>query len=84
MPEPSVFNHIGLCVTDLDRARRFYVEALDFEPWFEIQPPDEPSNALLRLDPPIGMTACYLRRGAFVLELLHFADAGTRPAPTGS
>ncbi|MGH9025510.1 MAG: VOC family protein, partial [Acidimicrobiia bacterium] len=40
-------------------------------------PPDDPSAQLLRLDPPLGMTACYLRRGPFVLELLHFA---ARPA----
>ena len=79
VPGPSVFNHLGQCVTDLERSRRFYVEALGFEPWYEIQPPDEPSDALLRLVAPIGMTACYLRRGGFVLELLHFADVGTAP-----
>ncbi len=28
---------------------------------------------------PLGMTACYLKRDDFVLELLHFADAGTVP-----
>jgi lactoylglutathione lyase len=75
----SVFNHVGQCVTDLERARRFYVELFEFEPIRELQPPDDPSAKLLRLDPPLGMTALYLQRDGFVLELLHFADAGTRP-----
>ena len=75
----SVFNHVGQCVTDLERARRFYVELFEFEPIRELQPPDDPSAKLLRLDPPLGMTALYLQRDGFVLELLHFAAAGTRP-----
>jgi len=76
------FNHLGQCVVDLARSRRFYVEVLGFEPWREITPPDSPSDALLRLPPPLGMTACYLRRDGLVLELLHFAGAGARPDPT--
>jgi catechol 2,3-dioxygenase-like lactoylglutathione lyase family enzyme len=75
------FNHLGQCVTDLDRSRRFYVEALGFEPWREINPPDTPSDALLRLRPPLDMTACYLRRDGLVLELIHFAGDGARPDP---
>jgi catechol 2,3-dioxygenase-like lactoylglutathione lyase family enzyme len=75
----SVFNHVGQCVTDLERARRFYVELFDFEPIRELQPPDDPSAKLLRLDAPLGMTALYLQRDGFVLELLHFADGRTRP-----
>jgi lactoylglutathione lyase len=66
-------NHVGHCVTDLERSRRFYIEALDFEPWFELRPPDEPSDRLLGLRAPLGMTCVYLRAGEFVLELLHFA-----------
>jgi lactoylglutathione lyase len=76
-----VFNHLGQCVVDLDRSRRFYEEVLGFEPWREITPPDSPSDQLLRLTPPIGMTACYLRRDGLVLELLHFAGTGARPGP---
>jgi catechol 2,3-dioxygenase-like lactoylglutathione lyase family enzyme len=75
-----VFNHLGHCVTDLERARRFYVEVLGFEPWRAIEPPDDLSAKLLRLEPPLGMTACYLRQGPFVLELLHFASRPAKPA----
>lgn len=77
----AVFNHLGQCVADLTRSRRFYEEALGFEFWREIAPPDSPSDQLLRLPPPIGMTACYLRRDGLVLELLAFAGAGAKPGP---
>ena len=75
----SAFNHLGQCVTDLDRSRRFYVEVFGFEVEREISPPDSPSDRLLGLTPPIGMTACYLRRDGLVLELLHFAGEGATP-----
>ncbi len=76
------FNHVGHCVTDLPRSRRFYEEVLGFEVEREITPPDDASAKLLGLTPPLGMTACYLRRDGLVLELLHYADKATvaRPA----
>ncbi|MDQ1466056.1 MAG: lactoylglutathione lyase [Actinomycetota bacterium] len=73
------FNHVGQCVTDLDRSRRFYVELFEFEVLRELHPPDDPSAKLLRLDPPLGMTALYLQRDGFVLELLHFSGPPARP-----
>jgi catechol 2,3-dioxygenase-like lactoylglutathione lyase family enzyme len=74
------FNHVGQCVTDLARAKRFYCELLGFTLDREINPPDEMSAQLLSLTPPLGMTAMYLLRDGLVLELLHFAAAGqTRP-----
>lgn len=78
---PVVFNHLGHCVTDLQRSRRFYEELLEFEFLREIQPPDDPSNKLLRLKNPMGMTACYLKRDGFILELLHYAGEGTKALP---
>jgi catechol 2,3-dioxygenase-like lactoylglutathione lyase family enzyme len=77
----SVFNHVGLCVTDLERSRRFYEELLGFGFQRELRPPDDPSSRLLRLPAPLGMTACYLERDGFVLELLHFAGDGAVPLP---
>jgi lactoylglutathione lyase len=75
----AIFNHVGQCVTDLDRARRFYVELFGFEEVRELHPPDDPSAKLLRLDAPLGMTALYLQRDGFVLELLHFSANPARP-----
>jgi lactoylglutathione lyase len=77
-----VFNHLGQCVADLSRARRFYEELLDFEFWREISPPDRATAKLLALEEPLGMTACYLRRDGLVLELLHYADPSHRRPPT--
>jgi len=74
----AVVNHIGHCVSDLERSRRFYVEVLGFQPWFDFDPPDDPSAKLLGLEAPLGTKAAYLRLGDVVLELLTFVDAGTR------
>jgi catechol 2,3-dioxygenase-like lactoylglutathione lyase family enzyme len=76
-----VFNHVGHCVGDLARSRRFYEELLGFEFWREITPSDEESATLLALDEPLGSTLCYLRCGAFVLELIHYSDPSHRRPP---
>jgi lactoylglutathione lyase len=73
-------NHVGVCVTDLERSRRFYREALGFEPLRELQVPDAAASKLLRVEPPVGLTAAYLQRDGFVLELLHFDRPGNAPA----
>lgn len=75
----SVFNHVGHCVTDLDRSRRFYVELLGFDVQRELPVPDAPASQLLRVPPPVGMTAVYLERDGLVLELLHFSREGNAP-----
>jgi catechol 2,3-dioxygenase-like lactoylglutathione lyase family enzyme len=79
MADGVAFNHLGHCVSDLARSRRFYEELLGFEVERELHPPDDPSSTLLRLPKPLGMTALYLRRDGLVLELLHFAG-GAKPA----
>jgi len=69
---PVAFNHVGQCVTDLERAKRFYCELLGFVFERQITPPDALSATLMRLTPPLGMTASYLVRDGLVLELLHY------------
>jgi catechol 2,3-dioxygenase-like lactoylglutathione lyase family enzyme len=81
MADRVVVNHLGQCVTDLARSRRFYEQVLGFEFWREIHPPDTGSAQLLGLDPPLGMTACYLRRDGLVLELIHYAGDPHARAP---
>jgi catechol 2,3-dioxygenase-like lactoylglutathione lyase family enzyme len=76
-----VVNHLGHCVTDLARSRRFYEELLGFEFWREFSPPQEKSAKLLALEPPLGSTVCFLRRDGFVLELIHYSEPAHRPPP---
>jgi lactoylglutathione lyase len=76
----TAFNHVGQCVTDLERSKRFYCELFGFSLEREITPPDETSAQLMSLTPPLGMTAAYLVRDGLVLELLHYSARGqTRP-----
>ena len=70
----NVVNHIGLCVTDLTRSRRFY-EALGFTFRNELSPPDGLTGQLLSVPAP-ALTAVYLTLGPFVLELLAFDRPG--------
>ena len=74
----TVVTHVGLCVTDLERARRFYTEALGFTFASDLKPPDDATGKLLGIEPPVGLTAVYLTLGAFTLELLHY-DRGGNP-----
>ena len=75
------FNHVGICVSDLDRSRRFYEGVLGFRYWWEMDVPDAGCSRLLQLAEPVGSTAVYLVNGSFVIELLYFADAGIHPSP---
>ncbi|MEQ1786870.1 MAG: VOC family protein [Acidimicrobiales bacterium] len=75
----SVVNHVGLCVTDLGRSRRFYEQLLGFTHQRDLPVPDGPAAKLLRVAAPVGMTAVYLEREGFVLELLHFDRDGNAP-----
>jgi lactoylglutathione lyase len=74
-----VVNHVGQCVADLDRATRFYVELLGFTVDRRLSVPDEGAGPLLGIAPPVGLTAVYLRRGDFQLELLAYDRPGNPP-----
>lgn len=76
----AAFNHVGQCVADLERSKRFYCELFGFTLEREITPPDEDSAQLMSLTPPLGMTAAYLVRDGLVLELLHYAAPGQTQA----
>jgi catechol 2,3-dioxygenase-like lactoylglutathione lyase family enzyme len=74
------FNHLGHCVTDVARAERFYTELLGFTRQRTLEVPDGPAGRLLRVEAPVGLSAVYLERDGFVLELLHFDRPGNPPA----
>jgi len=76
----TVFNHVGLCVGDRERSRRFYEGLFGFEFWWELELPDEGTAQLLQLAKPIGVRATYLVRDGLVLELI---DYSKREVQTG-
>ncbi len=72
-------NHVGLRVADLALSTRFY-ESLGFRQAMAMDVPDEPTNRLIRVPPPVGLRAVYLTNGPFVLELLGFSHHPASPA----
>ena len=77
----TVFNHVGLCVADTTRSRRFYEGLLGFTFWWELDPPDEGTDQLLQLNKPIGLHATYLVRDGLVLELLDYSQRTVNVGP---
>lgn len=75
----TTFNHVGLCVADRDRSRAFYEQVLGFVHQYDLPIPDQPASKLLRVPEPVFVTAVYLQRGDFTLELLHFDREGNDP-----
>ncbi len=69
----TVFNHVGLCVADRERSRRFYEGLLGFQFWWEIDPPDDRTAQLVQLPEPLGVHATYLVRDGLVLELIDYS-----------
>ena len=69
----TTFNHVGLCVADRERSRRFYEGLLGFQFWWELDAPDDGTGQLLQLEKPVGLHATYLVRDGLVLELLDYS-----------
>jgi lactoylglutathione lyase len=77
----TVFNHVGLCVADRERSRRFYEGLLGFQFWWELDAPDDGTDELLQLEKPVGLHATYLVRDALVLELLDYSGRSVHAGP---
>ncbi|WP_118915396.1 VOC family protein [Mycobacterium shigaense] len=69
----TIFNHVGLCVRDTARSRRFYEGLLGFQFWWDLEPPDNMTAQLVGLPEPLGVRATYLVRDGFVLELMDYS-----------
>ena len=76
----TVFNHVGLCVADRERSRRFYEGLLGFQFWWELEPPDDGTDKLLRLT---NRSDCTRLPGArrLVLELLDYSKRDVHAGP---
>ena len=76
-------SHVGVCVSDLDAARRFWCDGLGFVPLhaFELDDTAVPGLAeALEVDGPVRMTSQLVRLGDLTVELIGWTD----PPPTGS
>jgi lactoylglutathione lyase len=77
----TVFNHVGLCVADRERSRRFYEGLLGFQFWWELEPPDNLTAQVVQLPEPLGVHATYLVRDGFVLELIDYSKREVHAGP---
>jgi catechol 2,3-dioxygenase-like lactoylglutathione lyase family enzyme len=70
-------NHVGLCVRDLERSRRFYEGLLEFRYWWTYSPSDDVLGPGLGLEAPIGLTSLFFFKDGMALELMQFEGAGS-------
>jgi len=68
------FSHLGICVADLERSTRFYVDVLGFRELFTVGFGDE---LVATMERPGGFTSRMLRRDDVRVELLRWDDGHT-------
>jgi catechol 2,3-dioxygenase-like lactoylglutathione lyase family enzyme len=76
----QMLTHIGICVSDLARARRFYSEVLEMKEVGGLETAGDHVDQLLGL-PKVHLEAVYLERDGFRLELLHYRSPGHQGKP---
>jgi catechol 2,3-dioxygenase-like lactoylglutathione lyase family enzyme len=76
----QMLTHIGICVSDLERARRFYTQVLEMKEVGGLETAGDNVDQLLGL-PTVHLEAVYLERDGFRLELLHYRSPGHQGQP---
>jgi len=71
------FNHVGLCVSDLDRSLAFYRDGLGFSEVARIDASGDATETLLGLRD-VDLRAVFLQRDGVRIELLQYASPGHR------
>lgn len=71
-------SHLGLCVRDLERSRRFYLDGLGFTEFarFEIQRP------IAEVDAPHDLTSYFIQKDGLRIELLDYRSPGVFGTPS--
>jgi glyoxylase I family protein len=74
----SSVSHIGLCVRDLERSRRFYVDGLGFKEFarFEMDRP------LAEMDEECRVTSFFVQKDGLRIELLDWKTPGVTGTPS--
>ena len=70
-------SHIGLCVTDIARSLRFYVDGLGFSEFarFELE------RGIAEVDPPVRLTSLFIQKDGLRVELLQYHSPGAIGQP---
>ena len=76
--------HVGICVSDLERSRRFYRDALGFREVARLESSSAPTRRLLQVSD-ADVQAAFFERDGLRIELLYYvrpgATAGSLPRP---
>ena len=82
---PPIFavSHVGICVSDLERALRFYCEGLGFTRAESHAIGNEFADAL-EVPGDVVLTSQFIRREDLSIELLHYRSPAARGAPSAS
>ncbi|WNG90733.1 VOC family protein [Mycobacterium sp. ITM-2016-00318] len=70
-------SHVGLCVSNIEKSLRFYVDGLGFEVQEQIPSKDEVAE-LAEVTPPVDMLAQFIVKDRTRLELLAWRRPGVR------
>ncbi len=70
--------HLGICVSDLERSLRFYGEVFHCVEVGRFEGKGDPSATILGLPASLELTAVYLERDGWRIELLHYPTPGHR------
>ena len=78
-------SHIGVCVSDLERALRFYVDGLGFERLHSMEIGDDFAATLEADDGgPVRLTSQFIARDGLTIELLDWSSPGVVGSPSAT
>ena len=78
-------SHVGLCVTDLERSRRFYCDGLGFElaEGYDLEDATVPGlDKALEVPSPVVLRSQMITNGDMKIELLHYSSPGVDGTPS--